>query len=154
MSFTVRGKIEVHNTADLISIISQEISIDVTTAFMESTKIKEMVMPRISDIDTISGLAFLNSSGHIAESLASCNAKDRIEDLAFIKLSCCLDVPWSGVSPSQVLIYSSFLNYLNHLTTPILGKLYPLSLLLLPSEICSTFLSHQKADFQRNWRGK
>jgi len=65
--------------------------IDVTTAFMESIKVKETAISRMTDINTLSGLAFLNISGHTAVSLASCNAKDRIEDLAFIKLGCYLD---------------------------------------------------------------
>ena len=41
LSSTVRGQIEIQNTADLISVISQEIHIDVTTAFMESTLVKK-----------------------------------------------------------------------------------------------------------------
>ena len=81
---------EVHNTAGLISIISQDMPIDVTTVFMESMKIKETVIPRMTDIDTLSGLAFLNSSGHTTASLASYNGKYRIEYLAFIKVGCYL----------------------------------------------------------------
>ena len=49
---------EAHSTADLVSIISQEIPIDVTTAFMESTKIKDTTISCMTDIDTLSSVSF------------------------------------------------------------------------------------------------
>ena len=58
---------------------------------MESMKIKGMMISRMTGIDTLPKLAFLNSSGHTTASLASCDAKDHIEYLAFINLGCYLD---------------------------------------------------------------
>jgi len=58
---------------------------------MESMKIKETVISRMPYINIMSGLAFLNSSSHTAVSLASCEAKEHIEDVDFIKLGCYLD---------------------------------------------------------------
>ena len=91
LSSTVRGQIEIQNTADLISVISQEIPIDVTTAFMESTLVKEKIMSSMTDIGNLAGLAFLHSDGKKAKNLASCDLKDRISDLNYIKLGCSLD---------------------------------------------------------------
>ena len=61
LSSTIRGQIEIQNTADLISVVSQEIPIDVTAAFMESTRVKEKSMSSITDIGNLTGLAFLHS---------------------------------------------------------------------------------------------
>ena len=63
LSSTVRGQVEIQNTADLISVISQEIPIDVTTAFMESTLVKKKIMSSMTDISNLTGLAFLHSDG-------------------------------------------------------------------------------------------
>ena len=82
---------EVYSTTDLVSVTSQEISIDVTTAFMKSMKIKETIISCMTDIDTLLGLAFINSSGHNTTSLALCNTKSYTRDLTFVKMRCYLD---------------------------------------------------------------
>merc|ERR1740124_2175111 len=66
LSSTVCGQIGVHNTAYLISIISQEMPIDITTALMEFMKIKEALISRMTDINTLSGVDFLSSSSNTA----------------------------------------------------------------------------------------
>ena len=86
LSSTIRGKIDVQNTADLISMVSQEIPINVTTAFMESTQVKEKTMASMTDISNLTGLLSLHRYGKKAKNLASCNLKDRVGDLAYIKL--------------------------------------------------------------------
>lgn len=91
MSVTIRGQIETQNTANLISVVSQEISIDVTTTFMESTRAKENIISSIIDISNLTGLSFLYSDGKKAKNLASCDLKDRIGDLTYIKLRFTLD---------------------------------------------------------------
>ena len=63
LSSTIRGQIDVQNTADLISVISQEIPIDVTTAFTESTRVKEKIFGSMTDINNLTGLACLHSDG-------------------------------------------------------------------------------------------
>ena len=40
----------------------------------------------MTNIDTLSGISLLHSNGHTSKSLASFDAKDRIEDLCYIKL--------------------------------------------------------------------
>ena len=50
LSSTIRGQMEAHNTADLISIISQEMPIDVTAAYMESIQIRDSIMYSMTNI--------------------------------------------------------------------------------------------------------
>ena len=45
----------------------------------------------MTDIETLYGVSFLHGTGHKSKSLVSYDAKDRIEDLSFIKLSYYLD---------------------------------------------------------------
>ena len=45
----------------------------------------------MTNIDTLSGISFLHSNVHKSKSLASFDAKDRIEDLSYIKVGCYLD---------------------------------------------------------------
>ena len=61
---TVRRKMEAYSTPDLVSIIFQEMTIDVTNAFMESTKIKNTMISRMIDIDTLFGISFLHGNVH------------------------------------------------------------------------------------------
>ena len=91
LSSTIRGQIDIQNTADLISVVSQEIPINVTTAFMELIRVKEKIMASTTDISNLTGLAFLYSDGKKAKNLSSCDLKDRASDLAYIRLSCTLD---------------------------------------------------------------
>ena len=63
LSSTIRGQLDVQNTADLISVISQEIPINVTTAFVESTRVKEKIVGSMTDSSNLTGLAFLYSDG-------------------------------------------------------------------------------------------
>ena len=65
--------------------------IDVTTAFMESSKIKDTMVSSMTDIDTLSGISFLHGNGHTYKSVTLCDAKDFIEGLCYINLGCYLD---------------------------------------------------------------
>ena len=76
---------EVYSTADLVSIISQEMLIDVTIVFMESTKIKNMTIACMANDDTLSSVSFLHCNSHKSKNLASWDVKDCIEDLSYIK---------------------------------------------------------------------
>ena len=87
---TMQGQVDVHSVSDLISIISQEIPIDVTSAFMESNRIKETVIRSMTDFSNLTGLAFLQSNGSMAKNLTSSTLEHRHADLAFIKLGCCI----------------------------------------------------------------
>ena len=91
LSSTIRGQIDIQNTADLISVVSQEIPINVTTAFMELIRVKEKIMASTTDISNLTGLAFLYSDGKKAKNLASCDFKNRVGDLTYIKSGCTLD---------------------------------------------------------------
>ena len=91
LSSTIRGQMDIHDTADLVSVMSQEMPIDVTTAFMESSTLKSAIISSMTDVCNLTGLSFLNSNGEKAKTLKSCDLKDRPSDLAYIKLVCCLD---------------------------------------------------------------
>ena len=76
---------------DLVSVISSEISIDTTTACIESSKVKESFMSDLPNMHTLSGLLFLHSNGQKANNLASDDLKDRITDLAFFNWAAALE---------------------------------------------------------------
>ena len=59
----MQGQVNVHNASDLMSVISQEIPIDVTAAHIESTKVKNKVLASMTDVENLSGIAFLLGSG-------------------------------------------------------------------------------------------
>ena len=140
---TVRGQMEVHNTTDLISMVSQKMLIDVTTVFMESMKIKETVISHITDIDTMSGLFFLNSSGHTADILALCDVKYRIKDLVFIKLGCYLDGSTVGRHISQPGIDFQFCFKLPQSSyDPNTRDIIALTTPGTPAKCCFIFFSH------------
>ena len=86
LSSTIREQMDAHSTADLISIISQEMPIDVTAVFIEATKIKNSMISSITDIGSLTGISFLLGHGSKFKILVSCADKDRIEDLSYIKL--------------------------------------------------------------------
>ena len=52
---------------------------------------KDKIMDSMTDINNLVGLAFLHSDGKKAKNLASCDLKDRLIDLTYIKLGCTLD---------------------------------------------------------------
>ena len=66
----IQGQIDVQNTADLISVISQEIPIDITAAFMDSTRLKNNIISGMNNIGNLTGLAFLHSDSKKAKNLA------------------------------------------------------------------------------------
>lgn len=78
---TMRRQLDVHDTVDLISVISSEIHIDVTSTFMESSRVKEAV---------IASLTHVHSRSDTSKNLAFTDLKDRVADIAYIKFSCCL----------------------------------------------------------------
>ena len=82
---------DIHNTTDLILFMSQEMPIDVTTVFMESSKLKSDSIASMTDVCNSTGLSFLNGNGDKAKTLKSCDLKDRSADLAYIDLGCYLD---------------------------------------------------------------
>ena len=128
LSSTIRGQIDVQNTADLISVISQEIPIDVTTAFMESTRVKEKIIGSMTDISNLSGLAFLHSDGKKAKNLTSCDVKDRVADLAYIHLICTLDGKETDARVCQAPIdFQYCLKLPQSLYDPSTRKIVPLS---------------------------
>jgi len=82
---------DVHNESDLMTIISQEMPIDVTAAHIESTRVKNKVIASMTDVENLSGIAFLLGSGQKAKNLELCDLKHCIADLSYIKVICCLD---------------------------------------------------------------
>ena len=58
---------------------------------MESSALKSDIISSMTNVCNLTGLSFLHSNGDKAKTLKSCDLKDRPSDLAYIKLSCCLD---------------------------------------------------------------
>ena len=88
---TMRGQVDIHSVSDLVSIISHEIPIDVNSAFIESTRIKESVISSMTVIMNLTGLAFMHSGGSTAKNLVPPKLADRHADISFIQLGCCID---------------------------------------------------------------
>jgi len=65
--------------------------IDVTAEHMESTKVKNTVLASMTDVENLSGIAFLLGSGQKAKNLEMCVLKHRIADLSYFKVGCCLN---------------------------------------------------------------
>ena len=91
LSSTMRAQMDVYPTSDIMSLISQEIPIDAATMYMGSTKVKDILISRMTDVENLFGLAFLHSGGSKAKNIESCDMKHRIADLAYIRLGCCLN---------------------------------------------------------------
>ena len=81
----------IHNTADLISVMPQGMPINVTIVFIDSIKLKSDIIASVTDVCNLAGLSFLNGSGDKAKTLKSCDLKDKSADLAYIELVCYLD---------------------------------------------------------------
>ena len=68
---TIRGQMDIYNTADLILVMPQEMPIDVTSSFMESSKLKLDIVASMTDVCNLTGLSFLNGSGDKSKTLKS-----------------------------------------------------------------------------------
>ena len=99
---------DIHNASDLMAVISQEIPIDVTAALMESTRVKNKVIASMTDVENLSGIAFLLGSGQKAKNLDSWNLKHRIADLSYVKVVCCLDGQVKDMRIKQLAINVQF----------------------------------------------
>ena len=102
---TMHAKMDVHGTVYLISFISFEISMEVTTVYMYLNKVKEFFMSDLTNIRNLSGLVFLRSIGHKTKNLSSVNLKDHIAHLAYIKLSYCMKEKSIGLKIQHLVIY-------------------------------------------------
>ena len=60
---TIQAQMEVHGTTDLVSFIISKIPLDVTTVYMELSKLKESVMSDLTNICIFYHLVFLHSNG-------------------------------------------------------------------------------------------
>ena len=87
LASTMCGQLDVHDTADLISVISSEIPIDVTSTFMEANRVNEAVIASLNHVSNLLAIFFLYSSGNSTKNSASINLKDRIADIVYIKFS-------------------------------------------------------------------
>ena len=86
LASTMYGQLDVHDTPDLVSVISSELPIDVTSAFMEYGRIKKLVMSSLTNVTNLSSLDFLHSGDSTAKNLVLVDYGDRIANLAYIKL--------------------------------------------------------------------
>ena len=71
--------------------MSQEMPIDVTTDVIELTRFKERIVVSLTDVDNLSGLDFLHSSGQHTKHIVPCDVTDRCIDLSYIKLGYFID---------------------------------------------------------------
>ena len=80
LSATIRGWEDMQNTADLVIVMSQEIPIDVTSVFIESSRAKADIIASTKTVCNLSNLAFLHSNGQKAGG-EYCDLIDRCADL-------------------------------------------------------------------------
>lgn len=76
---------------DLFSVVSNELPIDITTAFVEVSDIKHKVGSYIMDISNLVGTAFSTSTGGIAKISMSMYNDDRTVDIMYVHMSYDLD---------------------------------------------------------------
>ena len=77
---------------DLITVVSTKTTLDTTTLFIEADAIKTKVLSCIYELTNLSGVSFLTTGGGQTKTPAFIENKDRTKDLAFIRLSCTIDV--------------------------------------------------------------
>ena len=87
---SVKGKMDVHISSDLVTAIANDLPIDVTTAYMQSNLVKREVITNMTKVENLTGLAFLSSTGNTVKSLVSVAHKDRLPDITCVKLACIL----------------------------------------------------------------
>ena len=87
----MRSHIDNLSTLDLITAVVSKIPIDTTTSFMEANVVKKDIMDAVYSVSSLTGLAFLNSTGKIAKSSVSVADANHTKDLAYLRLSCTID---------------------------------------------------------------
>ena len=91
LASTMRNHMDNLSIPDLITSVSTEIPLDITTSFVEAELVKSEILSRIYNVSNLLGLSFLTSNGSLAKTPASIDNKDRTKDLAYIRLSCTID---------------------------------------------------------------
>ena len=76
---------------DLVTVVSTEIPIDSTIAYVEASDINKLVTSSVSCVSNLTGIVLLNSTGGATKAPALIQNKDRPKDLAFIRLSCTIN---------------------------------------------------------------
>lgn len=86
----IRGQMVDHNISNLVSVISHETPINVTSIFIHYTQVKEHCVSSMTDVVNLLGTAFIYCGGNAPNKcLPSTNFKDCHTDLVFIKLGYC-----------------------------------------------------------------
>ena len=76
---------------ELVSVVANEMPIDTTTAYVEATETKKLIVSAVLKIENLVGNAFLLSNGCTAKSPSSLALDDRTEDITYVKFVCYLD---------------------------------------------------------------
>ena len=77
--------------SDLVTTVSSKIPVNSTTAYVEASEVKKLIIGSVSCVSNLSGMVFINSTGATAKVLTSLLNKDRPKDLAYTRLACNID---------------------------------------------------------------
>ena len=80
---TIYSLADFHSVADVISLVSNEISLDTGAAFQEAQSVAKYVIENSLSITNLEPLAFLTSSGKLVNIDGVSDQKSRPEDIAF-----------------------------------------------------------------------
>ena len=80
-----------HTVADLISMVSNELPQDTSAAFQEAQFVAQMVMDNVLIVGNLEPIAFLSSTGKVANIEDAINLKNRPDDISFLRFNCVVD---------------------------------------------------------------
>jgi len=63
---SIRNQMTTQSIPELVSVVNNEIQIDTTTAYVEATEVKDLIVSSILDLENLVGNAFLQSNGSVA----------------------------------------------------------------------------------------
>lgn len=88
---------------ELIFVVANETTIDITTAYVEVTETREITISTVLKIENLVGNTFLLRNVHTAKSLYSLALDDRTKDIAYVKIVYYLDAEMLDKRISQNL---------------------------------------------------
>jgi len=88
---TAHSLLETHSIADVISLVSNNLPIDTSTAFQESQEVAKMVTGSALRVDNLHPSAFLNLEGKQLNFYPAAKLAERPDDLSYFRFQCNLD---------------------------------------------------------------
>ena len=88
---TVSNLVDAHSVADIISLVSNELPIDTSTAYQEAQAASKSIVDSVLNINNLEPLAFLNSTGAIVSITDFGDFDKWSPDVSFVRFHCNMD---------------------------------------------------------------